>query len=303
MSLNYENAIFYNESSALKLGWEPNWFGCAEHDEDLVDAIAAFQKEFGLSSDGMCGAKTYRRVFLDRESEISEHEPDPILEKNRFGDYSPEFQKEQNYIVYNGEHFPIDWKVILWDEEGGLKASKGKYREVIGSKRDIKTFCVHWDVCFSSRSCWKVLEKRGISVHFMIDGKTGIIYQSCDLNHIAWHAGGRSWNNDSIGVEMNNPYYLKYQGKNGVTRPIAKGVRVHGSTLEDHLDFTEVQKNALTALCQAIHEACGIPLQTPDTTTVYPPAVNGEYRGIIHHYHLKRSKIDSAGLDLNAIIN
>jgi hypothetical protein len=289
--LNYEDAIFYNENSALKLGWEAEWFGCSEFDEDLVDSIAEFQKEFGLTADGMCGAKTYRRIYLDRESEISEHEP------------QPNSQKEQNFIVYRGVHYPIEWdKVVLWDEEGGLKASKGKYREVIEEKRDIKTFIVHWDVCYTSYSCWKVLEKRGISVHFMIN-HDGFIYQSCDLNHIAWHAGGRSWNNDSVGVEMNNSYYLKYQGAKGITRPIAKGVKVHGSVLEDHLDFTEIQKEALKALSKAISEACGVPLQTPDCDTVYPPAVNGEYRGIIHHYHLKSSKIDSAGLDLNAIIN
>ena len=27
---------FYNESSSLKLGWEPHWFGCDEFDDDLA---------------------------------------------------------------------------------------------------------------------------------------------------------------------------------------------------------------------------------------------------------------------------
>ena len=30
---------FYNESSANKLGWEPEWFGCDGFDDDLVDAV------------------------------------------------------------------------------------------------------------------------------------------------------------------------------------------------------------------------------------------------------------------------
>ena len=36
---------FYNESSSAKLGWEPHWFGCDEFDDDLVEAIAKYQKK------------------------------------------------------------------------------------------------------------------------------------------------------------------------------------------------------------------------------------------------------------------
>ena len=40
---------FYNESSSLKLGWEPHWFGCDEFDDDLTEAIAKYQKKNGNS--------------------------------------------------------------------------------------------------------------------------------------------------------------------------------------------------------------------------------------------------------------
>ena len=31
--------VFYNEGSAAKLGGTPEWFGCDDFDEDLIDAI------------------------------------------------------------------------------------------------------------------------------------------------------------------------------------------------------------------------------------------------------------------------
>jgi hypothetical protein len=38
------------------------------------------------------------------------------------------------------------------------------------------------------------------------------------MNHIAWHAGSRTVNRKSVGVEISNAYYPKYQSwykKNG----------------------------------------------------------------------------------------
>ena len=37
------DAEFYNEASALKLGWTPAWFGCSGFDEELTAAIKDFQ--------------------------------------------------------------------------------------------------------------------------------------------------------------------------------------------------------------------------------------------------------------------
>ena len=290
--MNYENAIFYNENSAAKLGWTPQWFGEEEFDEELCDAIYEFQQEYGLVADGMCGSNTFRRIFSQREAEISQPESGSA--------------KYDNSIVYNGEHFPINWtKVILWDETNGLPSKAGHHRKHVGEPRDIKFFVNHWDVCITSKTCHKVLTKRGISVHFMIDWD-GTIYQSLDMQHIGWHAGGRNWNNWSVGVEICNPYYTKYQNwyeKRGVTRPVITDAEVHGTTLEPHLGFFPMQLEALRELSLAVHHATGIPLQTPDSKTVYDPVVNGEYRGFISHFHLTRRKIDCAGLDIDDIIN
>ena len=47
----------------------------------------------------------------------------------------------------------------------------------------------------------RVLEKRGISTHFVIDND-GTIVQLVDCNDIAWHAGNRKVNNASIGIDL-----------------------------------------------------------------------------------------------------
>jgi hypothetical protein len=69
------------------------------------------------------------------------------------------------------------------------------------------------------------------------------------------------------------------------------------------LGFYDVQLEALKALMKAVHHAAGVPLKTPATDTTYRTAVNGTYRGFISHYHLKKTKIDCAGLNIQELIN
>ena len=290
---------FYNEASAAKLGWEPRWFGdCKYFDIRLQNMIKDFQREHGLEADGMCGPSTYRRIFLQREAEIDDHEP--VVGSGR------------NNIVYNGNFFPIKWdKVILWSEINGLKAKKGCYRSCVGkAPREVLQFVNHWDVCISSKSCQKVLDKRGISVHFLLDAD-GTIYQTMDMQHEAWHAGARLPNKWSVGVEINNAYYVKYAKhytKRGLgLRPIDSDATVRGRTLEPHLGFYPVQLEALKALWVAISAALGIPLECPmrgDEMDTYTntDVQQGKFSGIVHHYHLSERKIDCAGLDIHQLL-
>ena len=184
----------------------------------------------------------------------------------------------------------------------------GNYSSYAGAPpRNPRFFVTHWDVCLSSSSCFRVLEQRGISVHFGIDNN-GCILQWLDLQHAAWQAGGRTWNHNSIGVEVTNAYYIdKYQSwyvKHGFgERPIIEGARVHGRTLDPFLGFYDVQLDALAALWEAVSWACDIPLQLPETeNAVDPKFVDGYAKGFCNHYHLKESKIDCAGLDNEAIL-
>jgi hypothetical protein len=288
---------FYNEASSAKLGWEPSWFGCSKFNDDLIEAIEKYQKSKGLTADGLCGPGTYRRIYTDRQESIETFRPNP---KNN----------KESFVVYNSEYFDIQWpKVKLWFEGDGLKMRKGFKR--MNEKRDPSFFVCHWDVCLSSQSCYKVLENRGLSVHFLIDND-GTIYQTMDMNDVAYHAGSRTWNNKSIGVEISNAYYPKHQGwykkHVGEERPLITDAVVHGNKLDPFTGFYPQQLDALKALMRAVNKATGIPLQAPldrsksTNTTVSKKAASGRFEGFISHYHLTNRKIDCAGLDLKKLL-
>ena len=296
--MNYKNIIAYNKRSASKYDWDSTWFGCERFDEDFVAKVLEYQREHNLAQDGLVGPSTYRRLFLERQANISNFKP-----KDRCS------SRKTNCIVHNSNFVGIDWdKVILWDEPDGLAAKKGNYSDRSGKPdRNPQMFVNHWDVCLSSESCADVLNRRGISVHFLIDND-GTIYQTLDTQHVAWHAG--NINNKSVGVEISNAYYPKYQSwykRNGYgERNIVEDATVNGRKLEPHLDFYPVQIEALKALWVAINSACGIPFQAPKSldpdfwtdTNTNKEVSTGKYKGFVSHYHQTTRKIDCGGLDL-----
>ena len=293
---------FYNQASAEQLGWSPSWFGCRYFDDDLAKAIRKFQREHDVTADGLCGPMTYRRVWTDRESRISEFKPETF---NFSG---------TKHLVHNGNFIPIEWdKVVLWNEVSGLTTKAGAYYNFAGKEDREPTFFVnHWDVCLSAESCANVLRRRGISVHFCIDND-GTIFQLLDTQHGAWQAGSRTANLKSVGVEISNAYYTKYQGwyeDHGYgPRPVASGVKCHGRSLKDHLGFYPVQLEALKALWKAMHIGLGIPLECPTDAngdlveTVDEQCKAGNFEGFINHYNLTNRKIDCAGLDMLSLMD
>tara|TARA_B100000131_G_C18120639_1_gene612800 strand:- start:2478 stop:3425 length:948 start_codon:yes stop_codon:yes gene_type:complete len=297
---------FYNKSSSDSLGWKPSWFGCDEFDLDLVKAVKKWQKQNGLTADGLVGPMTYRRIWTEREADISNHIPRYNVVSNK-----------DKYIVHNGNFIPIEWdKVILWDEADGFRANDGCFTDYSGKPdRRPTMFVNHWDVCLSSESCATVLNRRGISVHFLIDND-GTIFQMLDTQHKAWHAGisnGVGGNPKGVGVEISNAYYTKYQSwyvKNGFgERPIQEHGYVHGRTLDPFTDFYPVQLEALKALWKACHIGMGIPLEYPKNsdgyidTGVNRECVKGTFEGVCNHYNFVRTKIDCAGLDLPTLLS
>ena len=290
--------IFYNEASATKLGWTPEWFGAYDFDDNLLKKIRAFQREHGLTADGMCGPTTFRRIWAVRESELEEYEHQEVRKGS------------SNHIIYNNEYYPIKWdKVVLPFNAGGLKLTKG-YKKVT-KQRKPKMFVSHWDVCLSSKSCWKVLNRRGLSVHFAIDND-GTIFQFLDMNHIAYHAGGK-FNSPSVGVEISNAYYPKhnpwYKRHGFGERPLVKNAHVHGRSMKPFMDFYPAQVGALKALMKAVHEAMPwIPLECPldengeTSYTVDKDASRNRFSGFVSHYHLTKRKIDCANLDLKSLL-
>jgi|TARA_E500000331_G_scaffold336248_1_gene363151 hypothetical protein len=289
---------FYNEASAKKLGWEPSWFGEKYFDDKLTRSIKKWQRQHGIAPDGMCGPMTFRRLWTERQ------------ERKIVGDWCEDRNPSySNSIVYNGEFYPIEWdKFVLWSDDHGMKSQPGHYYDYsTRPKRNIRYFVNHWDVCLDSESCQSVLDKRGISVHFLIDND-GTIYQTLDLQHAAWHAGSARANRASAGVEISNAYYPKYQAwyvKQGFgERPIVDDAWVHGEKLLPFLGFYPAQIEALKALWKAIHVATNIPYETPtnqfgSTATKYVQDVTyGKFKGFVSHYHVSKNKIDCAGLDI-----
>jgi len=293
-----EHKLAYNQKTAKAWRWEPSWFGAVAFDDDLLLKVVAFQKANGLEADGLVGSGTFRRISTEREARISNWVP-----------YLPATDIGGDYIIYNRNFFPIEWdNVIIWDEATGHKLPAGCYTDMsqTPTPRKITMGVTHWDVCLSSSSCFQVLSQRGVSVHFGIDND-GTIHQWLDMDHVGWHASDRDTNNLSVGVEISNAYYPKYQPwyeEHGFgLRPIVKGAQVHGGTLKPFLGFYPVQLEALSALWHAVANACNIPLQTPSAETVVPEVAEGIYEGFVHHYHVTRKKIDCAGLDLAEVLH
>jgi peptidoglycan hydrolase-like protein with peptidoglycan-binding domain len=286
--------IFYNESSAKSLGWEPSWLGAKAFDDSLIRKIRAFQRDNGLKPDGLLGPGTFRRLVAHREAQED------------YDKAHVEIQPGEKVILYKGKKFPIKWdKVVLPTDDGGMQHDNG-YQHM-KRKRKVSMFVAHWDVCLNSKSCFRVLNKtsRSASIHFAIDND-GTIYQFLDMNHIAWHASKRSVNKKSVGVEISNAYYPKYQNwykKNGFgERPMITDATVHGKKMEPFMDFYPVQKEALKALMEAVHNALDIPLEAPEGDTVVREVASGKYKGFVHHFNVVKNKIDCAGLDLGKIV-
>jgi len=288
---------FYNEASAAKLGWEPSWF-ISEYtlfDRKLQNAIRTFQKEHDLYADGMCGPTTYRHILAHIESQ-----QELMMATVQ--------SSGSDVLWYNGNPINIDWpaeKVHTFkDDIFNYEISKGltKYSR----KRTIKSFVTHWDVCLNSKSCARVLARRNVSVHFCIDND-GTIIQLHDINEACWHAGNSKVNHSSVGVEISNAYYLKYQSwykKNvGKERPLMEGALAQNKPLKPFTWFYPEQIEALKALYKAIHEGCGVPLEAPAEKWAYDKvAASGKFKGFMNHFHCSKKKIDCGGLDIQKIL-
>jgi hypothetical protein len=277
--------VRYNRRSSKRLGWDPSWLDCDEFNNELIDTIIQFQMDHDLKPDGLVGINTYRRLCLRNEAR-------------------QEALKGYSNLIINGKLEPIAWHTVKKD----FLPSKC-YRT---SRRERKPHVIvtHWDVCTSADSCKRVLEKRNISTHFVIDND-GTIVQLVDTNNIAWHAKGA--NNNSIGIDISNAYYPKYAStyrKKGLPpRPILTDSVVHGRKLREHLGYYPEQIQAYSVLINFLCKQYDIPLDYPKNedgslcTGVYNPAVKNKFKGVINHYNLTRNKIDTAGLKLDEIID
>jgi len=216
-------------------------------------------------------------------------------------------EKKEKCIICHDEEVAIKWsKVVNVHDNNALKSERGNYsRRRSGTKP--KMIVTHWDVTKSAESCCKVLNRVGLSSHFVIDND-GTIFQMLDTKHKAWHAG--KVNKFSIGIDISNAYYLKHQDwyiKNGFgPRPIMSDCYIHGKKLKPFLGFFPIQIQAYKELLKALMNAYSIKNDYPTEDgnlikTVYKPAVKGDFSGFVAHYHVSKNKKDVAGLDFSRI--
>ena len=279
----------YNKKTSKKYGWEPAWFDAEKFDSFLEQKVKDFQNlHEDLEADGKVGIKTYRRILLARKIDLPE-------DNTVFHNHA---------LLVNGEFKKIDWpkiKVHLLDKKCFRKSKRLRKPSLI---------VTHWDVCKSANACRKVLAKRNISTHFVIDND-GTIVQLVDTNDIAWHARGS--NNNSIGIDISSAYYLKYadyyEKKGFGKRPTVSNSRVHGVKLKPHLGYYPLQVKAYKKLIEFLTKEYPIPLEYPkqkdgsQVRGVHKPASQGKFKGVVHHYHLTRNKIDTSGFPLEEIVD
>lgn len=272
----------YNEESIERYGWSPEDLDLADDasDSDIVDAVMAFQHAQGLTPDGKVGPITWGRLQTYVE-----------YRKAAEGDGSWS-------ILSNGKYVSVDFPCIpaaVGSEfsligEGGYSKRRGEPHQVVW----------HWDAALSAKSTHKILLKRNLAYHGVIDND-GTFVQFLDLGeHAAWHAG-RGFNGSSIGISVSNAVYTKYQDyyeKRWGQRPIISAT-VHGKK-HTLLGYYPEQIETATKLAAFIHGEYGIPLVSPDTDTVFDGA--SDYEGHIAHYNCTKRKWDVAGFPFTKIM-
>lgn len=296
-----------------------------------------------------------------------------------YGQPGEQLQRLGDEIVVCGQLFHTGAPVVLWTDPGGYDAYRAECRfepdQQLPSKpvsnspirydsfrrhlpedvaQQVKgdgwnlpllqdwvdLFVIHYDVCGTSRRCFKVLhDMRGLSVHFMLD-IDGTIYQTLDLKERAWHAG--SANDRSVGVEIANigaypnmetldqwyaqdedgQTYLtlpEQMGDGGVRTPdfVARPCRndpvagnIQGRDLLQY-DLTDAQYDSLIKLTATLSTV--LPRIQPDyprdddgdlRVTVLTPEEMENFSGLLAHYHITARKIDPGpAFDWNRVID
>jgi len=214
--------------------------------------------------------------------------------------------------------------------DGDIERVRGGGWDLPLLQRVVDQFVYHYDVCGTSRQCFKILhDMRGLSVHFMLD-VDGTIYQTLDLKERAWHA--TTSNSRSVGIEIANmgaygdaekspfaDWYAKdAKGKTRLTIPerfgdggvLTKNFAGHprknepvigtvqGRQLTQY-DFTPQQYAALArltaTLCKVFPKMkCDYPRDAAGKLVMQklPDAELQKYEGLIGHWHIQTNKVD-----------
>ena len=218
-------------------------------------------------------------------------------------------------------------KAGLSDEE--IERVRGGGWDLPLLQRVVDQFVLHFDVCGTSRQCFKILhDHRGLSVHFMLD-VDGTIYQTLDLKERAYHA--TTSNTRSIGIEIANIgaygakekdpfaqwYTVDSNGRPTLTFPSWVKTDFHTKDFVGHparpepvvgmvqgremrqYDYTPQQYAALVkltaTLCKTFPKLkCDYPRDASGKliTQKLPDDVLNNFGGVLGHYHVQTNKTD-----------
>ena len=221
----------------------------------------------------------------------------------------------------------FSWRSHGVDEERLAEAKRSGW--ALDSLRQVVDQVVlHYDVCGTSRQCFKVLQdQRHLSIHFMVD-VDGTVYQALDLKEKAWHA--TKANSRSIGIEIaqigayESPDHERLRtwyavdehgarltlpdelaaasGFEGRTFRPARPELLSGTIHERPLwqyDFTDAQYAALERLLLALHRVFPSIARTvprDDDGGVLRRVLTDEefeaYQGVLGHDHVQENKVD-----------
>ena len=274
----------YNTKTMQDYGWTRHHVGLDEQATmaEIVASVKRFQTSQGLEVDGKVGPVTWRRLETFNKYKSTEEYPDAL-----------------GFILVGGIPRPVDFISHMCDEDAPLSlVGKGGHSSRTHPPSSVVW---HWDAALSAESCYRILKKRGLTTHGVIDND-GTFYQFLDFEtHVGWHAGHREVNKRSIGVDVSNAVYTKYQSyyeRRWGPRPVINAT----TNGRDHtlLGYYDAQIETAKKLANFINKHLNIPLVTPDAAAVIDSP--GKYDGHIAHYHITAKKWDVAGFPFSYVL-
>ncbi len=148
-------------------------------------------------------------------------------------------------ILVNGRELSPGGLVV----ENYLMAGIARFKNAARGSKPVTEVILHDTVTASSRATVDVLNQRGLGVHFII-GPEGIIRQHGDLvTDELWHAS--SHNDNSVGIEVVNPYYPKYRPSNSPWSTVIAAPWAHEGK------FVVPTPDQAESTCQLVSWLCG----------------------------------------------
>ena len=275
MEYDQEYAIRFNTKAAGRT-WRHHeiplpFVDLVPHSAAFAEACALFQNGAGLVVDGCLGYKTLAALRTVGSASAVGMAVTSV-------DSSKPAIKERESIA----------ELVI--DTSTYKATKGKKR----TKPPV-SIVLHDSITATAKACWSVLERRGLSTHYMID-EAGNVYECADPEkRTTFHAS--AFNNTSIGIDMIallSPSQLKRDNAPNRERKKRLAERAWSAHKSKKvIDYTPEQKASLCLLVRHLCERFDIPFAAPEQLTGYGKKIEveaREYQGVIAHgqYSSKR---------------